>query len=119
MLDETWISTPGRESKPDDSLNSLYSMISISSKLKLNMVLALLLAGITVAYCNHFSNEFHFDDSHTVVDNPTIRSLHNVPRFLTDASTFSVLPANQTYRPMVSASLALDYALGHGYVQVF
>jgi hypothetical protein len=54
-----------------------------------------------------------------VVDNPTIRSLHNVPRFLTDASTFSVLPANQTYRPMVSASLALDYALGHGYVQVF
>jgi hypothetical protein len=87
--------------------------------MKFNMVLALLLAGITVAYCNHFSNEFHFDDSHTVVDNPAIRSLRNVPRFFTDTSTFSVLPANQTYRPMVSASLALDYALGHGYVPLW
>lgn len=79
------------------------------------MVLALLGLGITAAYWNHFSNGFHFDDSHAVVDNPAIRSLSNLPRFFTDASTFSVLPANQTYRPMVSASLALDYALGHGY----
>jgi len=78
-------------------------------------VLAVLLLGITVAYWNHFSNGFHFDDFHTVVDNPAIRSVGNVPRFFTDASTFSVLPANQTYRPMVSASLALDYALAHGY----
>jgi tetratricopeptide (TPR) repeat protein len=83
--------------------------------LKPNAVLALLLAGITVTYCNHFSNGFHFDDFHTVTDNPAIRSLRNVPRFLTDASTFSVLPANQTYRPMVSASLAMDYALAGGY----
>ena len=27
-----------------------------------------------------------------------------------------MLPANQTYRPIVTASLALDYGLGHGYV---
>jgi len=88
------------------------------SKLKRIAVLALLVLGIIAAYANHFSNSFHFDDFHTVVDNPAIRSLGNVPRFFTDASTFSVLPPNQTYRPVVSTSLALDYALAHGYEQL-
>jgi len=78
-------------------------------------MLAMLLLGITAAYWNHFGNGFHFDDFHTVIDNPAIRSLHNVPRFFTDASAFSVLPTNQTYRPIISTSIALDYALGNGY----
>jgi tetratricopeptide (TPR) repeat protein len=77
-------------------------------------MVAVLLAVLAV-YANHFQNGFHFDDSHTVVDNPTIRSLHNLPAFFTDTSTFSVLPANRTYRPFVSVSLAVDYALGRGY----
>jgi tetratricopeptide (TPR) repeat protein len=75
----------------------------------------LAILAICLAYANSFQNGFHFDDFHTVVDNPAIRSLQNVPRFFTDATTFSVLPANRTYRPMVSSSLALDYALGRGY----
>lgn len=75
----------------------------------------LLLVAVCCAYANHFRNSFHFDDSHTVQSNPYIRSLRNIPRFFTDAKTFSVLPANQTYRPMVSTSLAMDYAVGHGY----
>jgi hypothetical protein len=49
------------------------------------------LLAISGAYANSFHNGFHFDDYHTVVDDPAIRSLHNVPRFFTDASTFSVL----------------------------
>ena len=76
--------------------------------------LAIALA-VCAAYGNSFENGFHFDDFHTVVDNPAIRSLHNTGRFFTDATSFSVLPQNRTYRPFVSASLALDYALGHGY----
>jgi len=76
----------------------------------------MLLLTICLAYGNSFQNGFHFDDFHTIVDNPAVRSLHNVPRFFTDATTFSVLPANRTYRPIVSTSLALDYALGRGYV---
>lgn len=79
------------------------------------LLLAAILLAVCAAYANHFQNGFHFDDSHTVTDNPWIRSLHNIPRFFTDTATFSVLPANRTYRPIVSASLALDYALGHGY----
>jgi len=78
-------------------------------------LLALVLIAVFGAYANHFHNAFHFDDFHTVVDNPAIRSLSNVPRFFTDATIFSVLPANRTYRPLVSASLAFDYWMGHGY----
>jgi Flp pilus assembly protein TadD len=73
-----------------------------------------LLAAVTLTYSNHFENGFHFDDSHTVVDNPWIRTLHNAPKFFTDARTFSVLPANRSYRPLVSLALAIDYRLGHG-----
>jgi tetratricopeptide (TPR) repeat protein len=76
---------------------------------------ALLLAiALFACYSNHFGNSFHFDDSHTVVQNPYIRSLSNIPRFFTDATTFSVLPANRTWRPLVSVSLAFDYWLGGG-----
>ncbi len=71
---------------------------------------------ICLAYANSFHNGFHFDDFHSVVDNPAIRNINNVPRFFTDATTFSVLPANRTYRPIVSTSLAFDYAMGRGYV---
>jgi len=81
------------------------------------MVFALL--AIVIAYSNSFENGFHFDDFHTVVDNPAVRSLKNVPRFFTDTTTFSVLPANRTYRPIVSTSLAIDYALGRGYVPLW
>jgi protein O-mannosyl-transferase len=77
--------------------------------------LAVILLAVCAVYSNSFGNSFHFDDFHTIVDNPSIRNLRNVPRFFIDATTFSVLPANRTYRPFVSASLALDYALGHGY----
>jgi Flp pilus assembly protein TadD len=66
------------------------------------------------AYSNSFQNAFHFDDSHVVVGNLFIRDLGNVPRFFVDAATFSSLPANAAYRPLVTATLAVDYWLGGG-----
>ena len=69
---------------------------------------------LLLAYSNHFHNSFHFDDSHTIVNNAAIRSVGNIPRFFSDATTFSALPSNQSYRPLVSTSLALDYAMGRG-----
>jgi len=59
------------------------------------VIVFLLLAGVLGAYSNHFQNEFHFDDSHTIVNNAFLRDLKNIPRFFTDATTFSSLPANQ------------------------
>src|SRR5438874_11288667 len=73
---------------------------------------ALLLAALVAAYANHFHNSFHFDDAHTIVNNASIRELRNIPLFFTDATTFSSLPSNQSYRPLVSTLLAIDFRLG-------
>src|SRR5207237_9965956 len=66
------------------------------------------------AYANHFHNGFHFDDQHTIVNNASIRELRNIPLFFRDATTFSAIPTNQSYRPLVSTLLAIDYRLAHG-----
>src|SRR5947208_3762075 len=75
---------------------------------------ALLLAALVAAYANHFHNSFHFDEAHTIVNNASIRELRNIPQFFRDAATFSSLPSNQSYRPLVSTLLAIDYRLGGG-----
>jgi len=77
-------------------------------------ILAVLLVAVSLAYSNHFHNDFHFDDFHTITNNPWIRSLHNIPRFFTDAETSSTLPSNRAWRPLVTTSLAIDYMLGDG-----
>lgn len=83
--------------------------------LKRRIPLPLLLFAAGLLYAGSLGNAFHFDDFHTAIDNPAIRTPVSLRRVATDATAFSVLPANQTYRPLVTASLALDYALGHGY----
>ena len=75
---------------------------------------SVLVLAILAAYSNHFQNSFHFDDAHTIVTNAAIRELRNVPLFFRDATTFSSLPSNQSYRPLVSTLLAIDYRLGAG-----
>ena len=72
------------------------------------------LALVTIPYANHFHNDFHFDDFHTVTTNPYIRDLRNIPLFFKDADTFSTLPANRGWRPLVTTSLAIDYAIAKG-----
>jgi tetratricopeptide (TPR) repeat protein len=81
--------------------------------------LFLLLAITTLVYLNHFHNGFHFDDHHTIVDNAYIRNLQNLPRFFRDGATSSTLVENQSYRPLVTTSLAIDYRLGNGYNPFF
>jgi len=79
------------------------------------MVLCLALAAaVFAAYSNHFQNQFHFDDSHTIVSNVYITKLSNIPQFFTNAAFFSMQPEGRTWRPIVSASLAIDYWLGRG-----
>lgn len=77
--------------------------------------LLLLVLLTTITYSNHFSNSFHFDDSHTVQNNLFIQDIKNIPLFFKDGTTFSSLPGNQSYRPLVSASLAIDYWMGNGF----
>ncbi|MGA2402795.1 MAG: tetratricopeptide repeat protein [Syntrophobacteraceae bacterium] len=84
-----------------------------SSKSLLSLALVLLLL-IIASYSNHFHNDFHFDDAHTIVNNVYIRDIGNIPLFFKDAATSSALPQNQSYRPVMDATLALDYRLGGG-----
>jgi tetratricopeptide (TPR) repeat protein len=72
----------------------------------------LLLITLIFTYRNHFNNPFEFDDAHTIVNNSAIRSLHNIPAFFTDTRTTSSLPANQIYRPGLTALNAIDYWIG-------
>jgi hypothetical protein len=79
------------------------------------LALVLLIA----AYANHFGNGFHFDDDHTIVGNPFVRSVRFVPRYFVDATTFSILPLNQTYRPVTQTTFAIDYAIDGYDARVF
>ncbi len=80
---------------------------------KILAIFVCLAAFVTLVYSNHFGNEFHFDDFHAIVQNPYIRNIHNLPRFFTDTGTSTVLPANRTWRPLVTASFAIDYRMGN------
>ena len=80
------------------------------------MILYLLwLAAMVLAYSNHFQNGFHFDDSHTIVNNKAIHEI-NILQFFKDASTFSTLITNQSYRPLTTLENAIDYNVGGGLV---
>jgi len=78
---------------------------------KYPIVVGLLFLLITTifVYSNHFHNAFHFDDSHTIENNLAIRDISNWPSFFKDGTTFSSLPSNQSYRPVVTLLNALDY----------
>lgn len=71
----------------------------------------IVLALTWIAYSNHFHNDFHFDDHHTIVRNLHIRSLKNIPTFFVDATTTSTLPTNQAYRPGLTTLNTIDYFL--------
>ncbi len=66
---------------------------------------------VCLAYANHWTNVFHFDDEHTIVQNPNIRSVSSLPRLLTDATAASIYPTHAVYRPVTYVTLAIDYAL--------
>ena len=64
------------------------------------------------AYHNSFGNSFHYDDSHSLVDNFHVRSLGNVHGFFADPGMFSAMPESRMYRPVLLVSYALNYAVG-------
>ncbi len=78
------------------------------------VILLIILTITSIVYFNHFDNPFFFDDSHTISENESIRSLENWTEFFTNADTFSSLPANRSYRPMITLMNALDYYLAGG-----
>ena len=92
--------------------------MTAQNKIILKLAIALLVI-LTAAYANHFENEFHFDDFHTIVNNVHIRDIKNIPQYFSDPTMFSVSPNHYGLRPLVTTSLAIDYWLGGGEMILF
>ena len=74
--------------------------------------LALIVGSGLLAYHNVLGHSFHYDDDHSIVENPHVRSLVNVPQFFVDAGTFSGMPEARMYRPLLLVTYALNHAIG-------
>jgi hypothetical protein len=78
------------------------------------MICGAIVLVMLAVYANHFENAFQFDDFHTIVNNPNIGSLGNIPAFFTDATLFTGDKETALYRPVTSTTLAIDYWLARG-----
>jgi tetratricopeptide (TPR) repeat protein len=76
--------------------------------------LALATLAIVATYGNSLSNSFHYDDFHSIVENPHIRALENIPMFFWDPGFFSSMTERAMYRPLLLVTYALNYQ-AHGY----
>ena len=75
-----------------------------------SFAIAIFILVVAIAlYWESSNNGFHYDDYHSLVRNPHIRSLANLPRFFVDPSTFSVDTKNAMYRPVLLATYALNF----------
>ena len=83
-------------------------------KFRFRLLASLLIIVLTLVYWNHFDNGFHFDDSHTIVNNQYITEIGNLPLIFQDSRAESSLPENQTYRPVITSLNTIDYWLADG-----
>jgi tetratricopeptide (TPR) repeat protein len=95
-------STSPRDNPPGKDATDRPSWLSIG--------LVVLLA--TLPYLNTFPNTFAFDDSLAIVENPRIKSLGNIPLLFESGYWAHSRSGGSLYRPLVTTSYALDYALG-------
>ncbi len=71
-----------------------------------------LFALAVVLYLPALGNGFHYDDFHSIVNNPHVRSLERVGDFFVDPSLFSQNPESAMYRPVLLTSYAFNYLVG-------
>jgi tetratricopeptide (TPR) repeat protein len=74
--------------------------------------LALLAVLPFIVFSNNYSHDYLLDDGYTLVSNPNIRSLDNIPRYFVDPSTYTSLREQADYRPILQVTQALNYAMG-------
>src|SRR5205809_5914623 len=86
-------------------------MIPLSGRRLTLLTAALLSIGIGAAYSNSLSVGFEFDDVYLLTNNPSIRSLRNIPRFFYDPLTLTTVRENADLRPVLQITYALNYAV--------
>lgn len=74
----------------------------------------LLFALVCIAYAPAVGNGFHYDDFHSLVNNPHIRTLDNLANFFVDPTLFSFDEKQAMYRPLLLSSYAFNYATTGG-----
>ena len=72
----------------------------------------LLVALVILAHAPALDSGFHYDDRHSLLENPHIRELSQIPRFFSDPTAFSADPTYAMYRPLVLTAHAVNFALG-------
>jgi protein O-mannosyl-transferase len=70
-----------------------------------------LLVWVLMLYANSLDNSFHYDDTHSLIENVHVRSLANVGRFFVDPGAFSAMPEARMYRPLLLVSYAVNHAI--------
>ena len=75
------------------------------------LTLAIAIAGVIGAWSNHFDNAFHEEDIRTIVNNPAIRDLGNLPKFFVDPSLFSTKQSEAAYQPVTSVVFTINRAI--------
>lgn len=68
--------------------------------------------GVLLLHLSWSSSAFQYDDLHSIVGNPHIRSLSNIPRFFVRSDMFSEHSWGGMYRPLVLVSHTLNHHLG-------
>lgn len=74
------------------------------------MGLAVLVLAGGLTFANVFGNSWHYDDKHSIVENPHLRTLAEPLRFFTDPTQFSRDADKAMFRPLLLTSFALNHA---------
>ncbi len=72
---------------------------------------AIIIALPVLIYLNSFPGQFHYDDLHSIVENPSIRAHANIPSFFIDPTAFTLDPEGAMYRPLLLTTYALNFKM--------
>src|SRR5919197_1340820 len=86
-------------------------MASLGGRRFTAVFVGLLALGIAASYSNSLGIGFYFDDRYGIHNNPSIRSLRNIPSFFTDPHAFWTDRTQADVRPVLLITYALNYAL--------
>ena len=79
--------------------------------MSIRFLLVIVVGSVALVHSPGLDSGFHYDDGHSLLRNPHIRSLANAGEFFTHPSTFSETPEYAMYRPLVLLTYAVNYAL--------
>ncbi|HEY5995418.1 MAG TPA: glycosyltransferase family 39 protein [Candidatus Deferrimicrobiaceae bacterium] len=73
--------------------------------------IAIILVAVLATFSRGIGNGFVWDDVQFIIRNPFLHDLSNLPRFFLSGDAAGTGGVNPYYRPLTTASFALDYAL--------